>query len=347
MARTTVLQLHKRSSGSFENIEDRFAISSDSCTIALADGTTQSFNSKVWARAITESFVEAPSIEATVLLQRFSDCAEKHRTKEVVFSKNPALASLERTKLSGGATATFLGVHLVDNSLKLIACGDSNCFLIDEKGEIVASFPHRNIESLDNNNFFLNSESLLTRKVNSSYFEVTELKRNNCRVLLATDALSRMILNDPSVVVQLLNIQNFEELHRFCLDKWESGTLEEDDISAIIFDGSTNDTVQFIHPSPDFRFADPKKIYRSPMTNDLTNSKTTPNEKMANNDKEILQNQMAIKSALKLQIVLLLVLAFLEGLNLLMSYQFLSKEKVAAEPKKSTSKHKETNKSPK
>ena len=51
-----VLQLHKRVSYEFKHIQDKYALDSDTKIFALADGTTQSFNSEIWAEIITKEF---------------------------------------------------------------------------------------------------------------------------------------------------------------------------------------------------------------------------------------------------------------------------------------------------
>ena len=72
-----VLQLHKRASYEFKHIQDKYAINSDAKTFALADGTTQSFNSEFWAEIITKRFVANPIFNTSELI-KFLRCYEKY-----------------------------------------------------------------------------------------------------------------------------------------------------------------------------------------------------------------------------------------------------------------------------
>lgn len=94
-----VLQLHKRSVCRFENIQDKFALNEEQRCFALADGTTQSFNSEKWAEIITKKFVGAPTFAPEKLIGLFTQGVEEYKASKFEFSTNPAKASLEKTKV--------------------------------------------------------------------------------------------------------------------------------------------------------------------------------------------------------------------------------------------------------
>ena len=153
----TVLQLHKRASYQFKNIQDKFAFNEANKCFALADGTTQSFNSETWAEIITKYFVSNPTFENKNLITDFTNCVEQYKNAKFEFSTNPAKASLEKTKQNKGGTATFIGLQfLQDNHFNVISCGDTNLFILSKDN--VEHFPYSDIENLDANNFFINTE---------------------------------------------------------------------------------------------------------------------------------------------------------------------------------------------
>ena len=105
-----VYQIHKRSSYVYSNIQDKYAISPDHTVFALADGTTQSFNSDVWAQMLASQFVNAPCFHEPNLLKIFTQAAKLFKQRVVKFSDNPAKASLEKAKQQKGGTSTILAL---------------------------------------------------------------------------------------------------------------------------------------------------------------------------------------------------------------------------------------------
>lgn len=75
----TIFQLQKRSSDQYKNIQDKYAFNPDTATFALADGTTQSYNSEIWAELITHAFVEQPTFEPAQLIELFKKCVQAYR----------------------------------------------------------------------------------------------------------------------------------------------------------------------------------------------------------------------------------------------------------------------------
>lgn len=249
-----ILQLHKRDSYEYKNIQDKFAYSSDSDCYAIADGTTQSFRSELWAEAITENFIKHPSFDSEELIRRFTGCAQEFRRHQFEFSTNPAKASLEKEKLKRGATATFLGVKLeADNKLSIITVGDSNIFIV--RGGQLEAYPFKTAEELDTNTCFLNTEKLLSSEVSPSNFRTMSIVvQKDDLIVLATDALSRLILKKPDTLTDLAGIQDFESFNNLCSNFWKSKQLEEDDITALLIQNTGSESIQKIVPPEGFSF---------------------------------------------------------------------------------------------
>lgn len=270
--RITVLQLHKRASYEFKYIQDKYAIKLENRAFALADGTTQSFNSEFWAEIITSKFVHAPSFNPNKLLKDFTECVQDYKSIKFEYSTNPAKASLERTKQSKGATATFIGLQFMNESeFKIIACGDSNLFLVSEYNSFT-TYPFDDVDILDGNNHFINTEQLLQEKLDSSFFKTDTINyKNGDKIILATDALSRLILNRPSVLKDIVEISEFDQLLALCVKYWDNKELQEDDISAIILSTKQDDNQIIIQPGTDFSF--PKEIEETFIPESLQNPK--------------------------------------------------------------------------
>lgn len=319
-----IIQLHKRASYEYKYIQDRYAFSSDKSVFALADGTTQSFNSELWAEIITKQFVNNPNYSPQNLISQFKESVSAYKNSKFEFSTNPAKASLERAKQSKGGTATFIGISIKEkNSIEVISCGDTNLFLLNSENKI-KTFPFSDIHSLDANNHFVNTEVLLQNGIDESFFKNTSLSYNQSdTIVLATDALSRLVLKKPDTLKELLRIQTFENLLDFCLKKWETKELEEDDISAIIIIPENNNDIKLICPPNKFEF--PKEKEEEFVPASLTNQKSNNTSNMEMNEIRNQFNGVAkdmhhVKTKLKLHEILLMVTISLLMVNMLMTY---------------------------
>lgn len=319
-----VLQLHKRASYEYKYIQDRYALNLDNKIFALADGTTQSFKSELWAEIIAKEFVKNPSFEPLDLISKFKEVVPVYKNKDFKFSTNPAKASLERAKQSKGGTATFIGIRINEgNKIEVISCGDTNLFLLNSENKI-RTFPFSDINSLDANNSFINTEALLQNGIDELFFKKTSLSYSKSdTIILATDALSRLILKNPETIKYLLRIQTFENLLDFCLKKWETKELEEDDISAIIIPFGDKQEKEIICPSNNFQF--PKEKEEEFVPASLTQQKTKQNSTMEMNEirnqfNGVAQDMHHVKSKLKLHEILLTVAIGLLMVNMLMMY---------------------------
>lgn len=250
--------MHKRDSYEYKFIQDKYAVNRKEKVFALADGTTQSFKSEIWAELITSNFVNNTTFIPKELISNFSKCVEQYNGVNFEFSTNPAKAYLEKDKQSNGATATFIGLKFSDNNkVNVISCGDSNLFVFNLNNSI-RSFPYSDIESLDGNNNFINSVNLSNGAVDETFFKykIIDLKSDD-NLILATDALSRLIIQKPEVIKELILLSEFKSFHEFCLKYWKSKELQEDDISAIIINIERENTFKIIRPPNGFSF--PKK----------------------------------------------------------------------------------------
>jgi hypothetical protein len=267
-----ILQIHKRSSYEYRFIQDKYSFSNDGMTLALADGTTQSFKSESWAELICNKYILDPVVDPTRLLANLETYAQEFRNIRFDYNAQPAKASLERSKEKLGSTSTFLGLlSTKDRVLSYISIGDSNIFLITKNQTVTIPFP--SIDALDSNNSFLNTESILLGDVNESNFITGEISvEDETTVIVATDALSRLFLQSPQTQSEFLEIANFEGLRSFCMKYWDFKLLQEDDITAFVIGAKQATSIVEITPPADFKF--PKEIefaFSPPMETTNTN----------------------------------------------------------------------------
>jgi len=321
-----VLQLHKRASYEFKHIQDKYAINPDTKTFALADGTTQSFNSEIWAEIITKRFVATPTFNTVELISFFTNQVAEYKDANFEFSSNPAKASLEKAKQSKGGTATFIGLHFTDeNKIEVISCGDTNLFLLNSENKVLA-FPFSDVDSLDANNNFINTEQLLDNKIDETYFKLKSIEyKSDDKIIIATDALSRLILKKPTSLSEILKIEDFNQLNDFCLKYWESKELQEDDISAIIIPLNNMADFKLIHPPKDFSFPKEKEgefIPTSLQQKKQRNYTDMEMNEIRNQFNGVAQDFHQVKKKLKLHEMLLMVAISLLMVNILLMYFF-------------------------
>lgn len=318
--RVTTLQLHKRSSYEFNFIQDKFAIDMTKGIFALADGTTQSFKSEKWAEIITKGFVVNPTFNVKELVKHFTNSVNQFKTSDFKFSSNPAKASLERTKIAKGGTATFLGLKITNNTqLDIINCGDTNLFIYNKSKKLI-SYPYESIDELDSNVSFINSEQLLQGKIDESSFKSKSIKLNSDDILiLATDALSRLFLKSNKSLADFLELKDFNAFHSFCLDYWEKKELEEDDISAIIIDLKKEQREINIEPPLDFAFPREKEVAFIPNTSpnkSSINISTVQMQEINNQFNGVANDFINVKKKLKFHNFLLFAIIILLLVNI-------------------------------
>jgi hypothetical protein len=321
-----VLQLHKRASYEFKNIQDKYAINPNTKIFALADGTTQSFNSEIWAEIITKGFVTNPIFNAIELISTFTKQVSEYKSVKFEFSSNPAKASLEKVKQNKGGTATFIGLHFTtENKIELISCGDTNLFLLNSENKVIA-FPFTDVDSLDANNNFINTEQLLENKIDETFFKLKSIEyKSDDKIIIATDALSRLILKKPTTLSEILKIEDFNQLNDFCLKYWESKELQEDDISAIIIPAQNSGTIKTIQPPTDFSFPKEKEeefIPTSLQQKKQRNYTDMEMNEIRNQFNGVAQDFHQVKKKLKLHEMLLMLAISLLMVNILLMYFF-------------------------
>ena len=324
-----VLQLHKKASIEYKHIQDKYNFSTSNKCIALSDGTTQSFKSELWARMLVDNFVNNPLFDVNLLKEEFKNLATKFKNSDFEFSSNFAKASLEKAKRNKGGTATFIGLQFInDSSIKVLNCGDT-CLFIIRNNEII-SFPFKNIEELDNNNYFINSNKLLDNEVELEFFnfnEITILK--NDKIVLATDAISRLIFSKPESISLILKCNNFEDLKSFCETSWENKDLEEDDISIVIVSPISSNKIIEIIPPKDFSFppiVENEFIPSLENQNFINNIDNLEMEQLNRMIQQLFRETDFLKNKLKLTQALLISTLAILILNTLLLFYFIDKK---------------------
>lgn len=321
-----ILQLHKRASYEYKYIQDKYSFSLENKCIALSDGTTQSFKSELWAKMIVDSFINQPSFDVNILKDQFKKLAFDFQNNDFEYSTNFAKAALEKDKHKKGGTATFIGLQYQnEGSIKVLNCGDTCLFII--KKNKITPFPFKSLDELDLNDYFINSTKLREDKIEDVFFNFTEIKvENDDIIILATDAISRLIFRKPEVINILSKINNFEELNQFCLDHWGNKELEEDDISIVFVSPFLPTKLIEIIPPKDFSFPKEEEkefvpsIGNQNYINDIDPIQMQQLNRMI---QDLFRETNFLKNKLKLTQVLLISVLLLLVLNTVLLFYFI------------------------
>ncbi len=250
-----VFQLHKRSSYEFDCIEDKYAIDQSNLLFTVSDGATQGYKSNLWAKLLTEKFIESPLFSAEELILNFKASANEFEILEHELSANSAIKALQKKKIEFGGFATFLGVKIEKDKLQYISSGDVCLFLF--RDGLSQSYPFKNISELDNEKSFIGTKKLLNDEIDSSEFQnaIIPLEIND-KILLTTDAIARFILKDNNILNELDKLEDFDSFKDYIILNWNEKTLEEDDITFIKIEnpGNTEIEINEIIPPPNFVF---------------------------------------------------------------------------------------------
>ena len=201
-----IFQLHKRSVYEYSSIQDKYSFNASQGVFAIADGATQGFKSEIWAKLLVDNFVRTPTFTPKNLIEDFKRYASNFKQQDFcVKTDNPAFRLAGERKKQQGAYATFMGIKFIDNKLAYISSGDVCGFLIRKNN--IHPFPHNNIDDLENDKGFLGTQPLLEDKVMTGQFKdaTTTLEANDI-IILATDAIARLLLREKEQVNTLLSL---------------------------------------------------------------------------------------------------------------------------------------------
>lgn len=263
-----VFAIHKRESISFQNTQDKYAYTKDLSTIALSDGATQAFESGIWAEILVNSYIVNPSNKSSIFLNlllkaanRFKREVNKNSIKDETKAETKALEGLLNTLYKKGSYCTFVGVEIENDIAKIASYGDSVLFHF-RNNILINSIPVNKSSDLDLHSNFLNTNILNDQK----YFVEKYFKSENINLekddilILSTDAFSKYLLDNTSFLDELIDINSFKEFNKCIGNQWDKYTLEEDDITIMIYKHDGSDKIVKIEPDNNFKFKEEPKI---------------------------------------------------------------------------------------
>ena len=225
--------------------EDHFEVSEDGLRVALCDGASDSYNSRLWAKIISRKFASDPRFSPDWLSDALREYVAAHDFPTMSWSQQ---AAFER-----GSFCTLLGIEhdTINHAVDVFAVGDSISILIDED-RFVAAWPFDDPErfkehptlfaTLTQHNDFVGEPGFWGRSVTTFHMR----NYRNPRLLCMTDAIGewalRHALAGTDGIARLVALTTEEQLCSLVREERAAKRMRVDDSTLIVlsFEGPTD-----------------------------------------------------------------------------------------------------------
>lgn len=217
--------------------EDQFAFSEDGARFALCDGASESYNSRLWAKVLSEKFAADPAFNPDWVAAALREYMGVHDFAAMSWSQQ---AGFER-----GSFSTLLGVEFdaEHRDVDVLAIGDCAAVLVDGN-QFVDAWPFSDPErfkerptllsTLADQNAFIGESGFWAASMKTFHLEALVVPRLVCM----TDALAewtlRGVLDGSDRLERLLHICTEEELAELVIEERAAKRMRIDDSTLIV-----------------------------------------------------------------------------------------------------------------
>lgn len=242
---------HKKAE-KFADCQDRFGVNIDTKSISVSDGMSQSWQQKIWAQLLVDTFVDSnewlPTNESIKPLcnkwreevEKFIQSLKDKNAPENIIFRN------ERNFAEGrSAGATFVGVRFNGMNWSGTVLGDS-C-LVEWDGEKALFHTSQDTETFDNRPDYFDSNSLkegkgMPKNINGTIHD-------NSVLLLVSDPFSDFLFEHnkqgdvANYIPQLLGITSHDEFETL-VDEWRKNGMHNDDSTLVIIENDGKEVIE-------------------------------------------------------------------------------------------------------
>lgn len=217
--------------------EDQSAFSEDGTRFALCDGASESYNSRLWAKVLSEKFAANPAFGQEWLAEALKDYIAGHDFEAMTWSQH---ASFDR-----GSFSTMLGIEFDSEhrTVEVLAIGDCVAILLDGE-RVVEAWPFSDPERFkehptllatkSEHNAFVSELGFWTHSVKTLHIGALEAPRMVCM----TDALAEWTLrgarDGEPTLGRLLSLTTEAELAELVLEERAAKRMRVDDSTLIV-----------------------------------------------------------------------------------------------------------------
>ena len=235
----------------FNDCQDRFSINPDTKSIALADGMSQSYQQKIWASLLADSYtsntefvpnkasIEELSVQWQEQVKKYIEDLDANQAPQYLIIMNRNALAMKKS-----AGATFLGIRFDGNQWNGDVLGDS-CLIVLQDNRIKDILTSQDGDEFDNHPDYFDSDASRTGKGTPK--QINGIVDANTSIMLVSDPFSDFLNEkrkegkDEEYVKELLQVTNHDEFEAL-VDKWrkEYGMHNDDSTLIIIEDDSTD-----------------------------------------------------------------------------------------------------------
>ena len=235
----------------FKDCQDRFSINQDTKSVALADGMSQSYQQKIWAALLTDSYtsntdfvpnkasIEELSVQWHEQVKKYIEDLNANQAPQYLIIMNTNALAMRKS-----AGATFLGIRFEENRWNGDVLGDS-CLIVLQDNRIKDILTSQDGDEFDNHPDYFDSDASRTGKGTPK--QINGIVNANTSIMLVSDPFSDFLNEkrkegkDEEYVKELLQVTNHDEFEAL-VDKWrkEYGMHNDDSTLIIIEDDSTD-----------------------------------------------------------------------------------------------------------
>ena len=233
----------------FSDCQDRFSLNSDTKSIAVSDGMGSTWQQKIWAQLLVETFTKRnnwlPTHESIKPL-----CKTWHQTVDSIIQNlrdTNAPANIiyrnERNLAEGrSAGATFVGIRINGNDWQGSVLGDS-C-LVEWDGSIAKFYTSQDVEEFDSYPDYFDSDELKQGKGTPK--DISGTLEKGCYLLLVSDPFSDFLFEhnkqgDVAMYMQQLLKLSSHDKFEILVDEWRKAGMPNDDTTLVIVEPDDSD----------------------------------------------------------------------------------------------------------
>jgi hypothetical protein len=223
--------------GDGDRNEDAFRWRPERRALALSDGATESFDSKLWARILARRFVRDLELSLGWVAAAIEVFRRHHRPDAMSWSR--------RAAFNRGSYATLLGVEVNPEATeaRIVAVGDTVAALLDGR-EVVATFPYTDPDEFRRRPALLSTKpehNKFLEKPKATSAAVWRLDQYAApRIVCMTDAVAewfmRLAASDRTCGDILLAIREPGQLEAVVAHEREAGRMRVDDATVLILE---------------------------------------------------------------------------------------------------------------
>lgn len=238
----------------FADCQDRFSIKTDTKSVAIADGMSQSYQQKIWAKLLVDKYTQnsewVPNLESVReiapiwrenVVRFIQKLKDDNAQQYLIIMNENALASQK------SAGATFVGIRFKGIEWTGYVLGDS-CLIETVDNKITNIYTSQQGDDFDNHPDYFDSDP---RKLGKG--EPRPIKGaldNSTVLLLVSDPFSDFLNekkkqgNEAEYISALLSVNNHQEFEDLVSDWRENKGMHNDDSTLIII---KNDSSEDFH----------------------------------------------------------------------------------------------------